>query len=446
MKAQEKTNGNNNTNNEAKSVRKGKIKTSILVTSIVAFIFILFSAVYFNLMLPVLNVLYNPAVDTGTEDKTEIEHGDLIDYNDPYFNPKPTSSNAPDSTATPTPDPTNTPEPTATPDPNATPTATPEPTDTPDPDATPTPTPEPTPTLEPTATPYQGEEMTYEIGKATDYVHASQVVFEKGTKNVLLLGFNPKDNLCDSIFILNINTADKVIKIISVPRDTYVPYSEATKEALKAKKVYNSIGIHKLNAAVYIGNHVVKYVGGKFGNPGIDFFCAILSLLLPGCEIDDYIYVDFNGFMDIIDVIGGVYVTSPENMYTDKGELAIKEGRNKLTAKEALFYVRYRKRLDSSGHDTQTGSDNWRKINQANFIAEVASQIVTKENLNVNNVLKTMDVLKKSVFHTITPGKLNEYLAVGRDFADKKYKVEFNVIKGYTIDPFGDHAWYTALD
>ncbi len=416
-----KTEDKKETPKETKPPVKARVKKSILVTFIVALVFVIFSVAYFNFMLPVLNVLYNPAVDDpGQNENPEIDKDNLIDKDDPYYHMNPNTTPGAPEDETPTPVKTPTP--------------------TPDPDATPTPTPDP----DASPTPYNGEEG-FDIEEAV-WVHASEMVFEEGTKNILLLGFNPKDRLCDSIFVLNINDVTKEMKIISIPRDTYVPHSMATKDALRARGLYDSPGMHKLNACVYIGRYVIKYVGGKFGNSGVDFLCAIISSLFPGCEIDDYVYVDFDGFMDIIDVVGGVYVTSPEDMYTEQGELAIKEGLNKLTAREALFYVRYRKRLDSSGHDTYTGSDNWRKINQANFIAEVSTQIVTKENMKMDKILDTMEVLKKSVFHSITPEKLNYYIGVGLDFADKQYKVHSYVIKGYTIDPFGDKAGYSQLD
>ena len=225
-----------------------------------------------------------------------------------------------------------------------------------------------------------------------------------------------------------------------------MPHSETVIQILKDAKLYRVAGIHKINATVQIGQNIIHYTGGKFGNSGIDFIVDILESLLPGLVIDDYVYVDFYGFMDVIDVVGGVYVTSPENMYTEKGELAIPEGRSKLTARETLFYVRYRKRLDSTGKDTYTGSDDWRKINQTNFLAEVATQIITKENMTLSKVQGTLEVLKKSVYHSITPDKLGTYLSIGMDFADKQYKIINLVVQGVDIDPFGDNAWYVQLD
>ena len=359
-----------------------KIKKPIIILSSIALVVVILSTAYFSLLLPLLNVLYNPAkANDNNQQATIIQHGgDVLDKDDPFHR-----DNAKDVT----------PDPDATVNPNPT-EYIPGPVATPDPDSTPDP--------------------------------------------------NPEEQLADSIFILNINEKTKVMKLISVPRDTYVPHAKATQEAMKKYHYYNLPGSHKINACVYIGSTVINYVGGKFGNSGIDYMCAVLSALLPGCEIDDYVYVDFYGFMDIVDIAGGVYVTSPENMYTVEGELAIRQGRYKLTAREALFYVRSRYRLKPNGENTGTGGDNFRKINQANFITEVATQLFTKENMTLSKVTGYMEVLKQSVFHSITPAKLSTYLPIGVDFANKEYKVVSYVIAGKEIDPFGDHASYVTLD
>ena len=397
-----------------------KIKKKIVILSVIALAVVVFATAYFNLILPVLNVLYNPIKgnEGNRQTDTVIRHDMdvVIDPNDPYHLGNMTDFPGFD-------------DPEATVDPGN-PGGNEDPYDPDDPDKP----------DEPSIA--EGE---FDIDAAVR-IKASQITFEPGTRNLLLVGFNPDEQLADSIFIVNIDEGRKLIKLISVPRDTYVPHSKATQDAMKAARYYYAAGSHKINATYFIGSNIIKYVGGKFNNSGIDFMCAILSAMLPGCEIDDYVYVDFFGFMDIIDVAGGIYVTSPENMYTLEGELAIRKGRYKLTAREALFYVRNRSRLKPNGENTFTGGDNYRKMNQANFITEAATQLLTKENMTMNKILNYMDVLKKSVFHSVTASKLSYYLPVGADFANKEYKVVSYVIAGKEIDPFGDHSSYVQLD
>lgn len=236
------------------------------------------------------------------------------------------------------------------------------------------------------------------------------------------------------------------MKLISIPRDTYIPHSQTTQDAMKKTRFYYSLGSFKLNAVYYIGRFLIKYQGGKFGNSGIDYMCAVIRELLPGCEIDEYAYVDFNGFMDVIDVLGGVYVTIDENIYNPDGELLIPEGKQKLNAEKALQYCRYRVRLDENGVNTGKGSDNYRKMNQANFLGEVFPQLLNSQYMSYGKIIELMDTLKKSVYHSFSVSDVSEYLGIGLDFKNGLYSLNPYVIDGDEIDPFNDNAYYVILD
>ncbi len=93
-----------------------------------------------------------------------------------------------------------------------------------------------------------------------------------------------------------------------------------------------------------------------------------------GIHIDYYVLVDFAGFVDLVDAIGGVRVTSRETMDirmspAKEGEedliLHITPGRHTLDGRSALVYVRNR---------TDT-SDNVRTRRQRCFVREVVGQV-----------------------------------------------------------------------
>ena len=50
-----------------------------------------------------------------------------------------------------------------------------------------------------------------------------------------------------------------------------------------------------------------------------------------------------------------------ENIYNQYGQLLVPKGRNYLSPKEALFYVRTRKRFDSEGNNLGSAGDSYRK-------------------------------------------------------------------------------------
>ncbi len=107
--------------------------------------------------------------------------------------------------------------------------------------------------------------------------------------------------------------------------------------------------------------------------PGMAVLVESLSDAL-GIHIDYYVLVDFAGFVDLVDALGGVTVTSRESMHirmspAKPGEeetiLEIEPGRVRLDGRSALVYVRNR-----------TGSsDYWRTERQRCFIREVVAQV-----------------------------------------------------------------------
>lgn len=288
---------------------------------------------------------------------------------------------------------------------------------------------------------------TGELGDVT-LIRGNQVKFSKNSRNVLVLGMS-EEGLCESIIILNIDESAKNINIVSIPRDTYVPYSTNIINAMKKSGYYYSPGSCKLNSTMYVGSSIVRYTGGKFGHSGIDFLCAVLdNLFAYGCEIDEYMIVDFDGFMGIIDIVGGVYVTSEDNMYKTypdgSKEIWITRGRQKLDAEKALFYVRNRTRFTSTGENAYSGGDEYRKTNQVKFIAEVMPQIFTTENLRLSNITDILNVLKDNVKHSLGDN-LGEYVDIGLDYANGGYKIGMYVVTGDVIDPFDDGSYYKKI-
>ncbi len=354
-----------------------KIKGSAIASLVVSVAVVFLAAVYFTVALPVLNFIYNPLTEdpSGQNGGVLIESGDILDFSG--LRGDSDLPLAPDATM-------------------------------------------------PPAQPVKPGGVISEPTR----IRGTSVKFREGTKNILLLGYN--QGLADSIFILNIDEENKNMKLVSIPRDTYVPYTETVKNIMVKNGFFKSLGAYKLNATTYVGNNLVRYNGGKFGNSGIDFMCSIIDGLLPyGCKIDEYVYVDFEGFMDIIDAVGGVEVTIPENMYTREGELVLAKGKQRINAEQALFYVRYRYRLDESGNNLGTGGDNYRKMNQINFLVEISSQLITKENMEIGKITSMMESLKKSVFHSFNSiDKITDYASIGMDFANGEYSIESYVVEG----------------
>ncbi len=81
-----------------------------------------------------------------------------------------------------------------------------------------------------------------------------------------------------------------------------------------------------------------------------------------GIEVDHIAVVDFRGFQEIINIIGGVEVCVAKDVRDDSSNLDLKAGRQTLMGEEALAFVRARKNLGD-------GSDVSRSERQRLFLA-----------------------------------------------------------------------------
>lgn len=260
--------------------------------------------------------------------------------------------------------------------------------------------------------------------------------------NILLLGVDDSAGLTDTIVVLSVDQDAKQAKIISIPRDAYVPYSNDVRQALRKQGLYYSPGMFKINAAKNIGSSVINYQEGKFENKGINFLCSVIYNLL-GYRIDDYVYVNFEGFKDVVDAFGGVTITVEEDMRNHTGALVLSKGVHKLNGEMALFYARARHRYDANGKELGSLGDNYRKSHQLKMLTEMASQVVTVNNvLNAGNILNS---LKNAVYHSFDLNNLAGYISMGMDYANGKYEVETVLIQGDEIDPLGDGVSYVKI-
>lgn len=163
-------------------------------------------------------------------------------------------------------------------------------------------------------------------GPSTEYVPQDTlppVEDNQEIVNILLIGEDRKGEKyrqrSDSIILCSFNTKTNKMTMISFLRDTYI------------SKIPGYWG-DKLNAAYQCG-------GAKTLNQTLAAYF--------GVHVDANVAVQFEGFVGIIDMLGGVDIklTKKEaNHMNSKNEgWTLKEGMNHLTGEQALFYSRIRK-------------------------------------------------------------------------------------------------------
>lgn len=169
--------------------------------------------------------------------------------------------------------------------------------------------------------------------------------------NLLVLGSDTRDGAnnkfgdiegmrSDTTMLVHVAANRKSASVISIPRDSWVDIpsctlSDGTKTTPRTTK---------FNAAFSIG--------GIKGDITDAAACAIKTVeSLTDVYIDGYVVVDFSGFKDIVDTVGGVPFTTDIDLISPKANLKLKAGSHVLNGKTALGVMRARSGTGLDGSD-----------------------------------------------------------------------------------------------
>lgn len=187
-----------------------------------------------------------------------------------------------------------------------------------------------------------------------------------GIVRILLIGSDRRRDgsvegeRADSLHLVSYNTKVNKASVISIPRDTYVEIpSRKTKD--------------RINAALEYGGpqEQVKTVA-KF----------------VGFDIDYYVMVDFDGFVDLVNQIGGVTVVLHESMNDPKSGAQFPAGKVHLDGHRALAYARNRAFVRGDFERTE---------NQARLLLYAFRQIRAEVPGDMTKIVKYMGLASKYV-------------------------------------------------
>lgn len=122
----------------------------------------------------------------------------------------------------------------------------------------------------------------------------------------------------DTLLLLRLNPSDNSVKMLSIPRDTYVdnPF----------------LSIDKINQANADG--------------GAALAAEVVSNTLDGVKIDRYVRVTTEAFRQLVDLVDGVEVFVPQKMHykdvTQRLEINLEPGLQTLNGKQAEQFARFR--------------------------------------------------------------------------------------------------------
>lgn len=168
----------------------------------------------------------------------------------------------------------------------------------------------------------------------------------------------------DVNILLIANLQTRQILLISTPRDYYVPLSVSDGQKDKL-------------------THAGAY--------GIDESVETLEMLYD-VEIDDYVKMNFTGFIEIVDALGGVTVYSEYDFYMENDTIHFHQGYNDLDGYHALMFARNRKAF--SDGDRQRGK------NQMAVIEAMIKKMATSDMLK--NYTEVLDAVSGSMITSMS--------------------------------------------
>lgn len=207
------------------------------------------------------------------------------------------------------------------------------------------------------------EEVQYERKR-----HPDEALENRQSVSILLTGLDKgalfykdvKDGRTDVMMLMTIDPKKERTVLTSIPRDALGPM-DTTNDFDKLNHAYMKYGISGTL------NSLQRYLD------------------LP---IDYYVNVDMQGFIDIIDGMGGIEIT-PTQTFTQNGVHFDKGKRRKLSGVEAIHYVRMRKK-DPEG-------DIGRQKRQQQMVEAVADKVLSLDTItNLDEITKKLGASVKT--------------------------------------------------
>jgi LCP family protein required for cell wall assembly len=187
----------------------------------------------------------------------------------------------------------------------------------------------------------------------------------EGVMNLLIIGSDVRsgDNANygeaegerpDTMLIASINVDNGAATLVNLPRDLVVDLP-----GCEAVEGYEGMSPHSgmINSAM------------TFGGVGCQWQTVEQA---TGVHLDHFVMMDFTGFKDMVDALGGVEMCIPEPVEDPKAHLTLEAGKQVLDGEDSLGYVRSR-------YGQGDGSDLSRIDRQQQFMGAMLRQVLSSE-------------------------------------------------------------------
>jgi len=196
----------------------------------------------------------------------------------------------------------------------------------------------------------------------------------------------------DTTLLVHVSADRTRIEAVSIPRDLKIPIPSCP---LPDGSSTSSYADAMFNSAIAQGSQQSETGSDEAKQFGVA--CTVLTVqAMTGITVDEYVLVDFAGFKNMVDAIGGVDVCLAEPLWDNYTGLDLPAGAQKLDGQQALQLARAR-------HNIGDGGDIGRIDRQQQLLSVMLAEVMEKNLLtNASELYRFLSAATQSL--TTSPG------------------------------------------
>lgn len=211
----------------------------------------------------------------------------------------------------------------------------------------------------------------------------------------------------DSMMLARIDCPNKKVTLVSLERDTLLDMGDA--------------GWQKLNAASAIG--------------GPAYAIEMVSKMAHDTPISHYALIDFDGFCDVVNALGGIDVDVPIEIDDDDAGGYLAAGPQTLNGDQALILCRSRHAYEEYG-----SGNSYRSANQRMVLSAIAQKILASD---IGTIASTVGTLSK---YLSTDLGINDIIGIAQALRGLDMSSDMYTAMQPTTSIYEDGMWYNTCD